>query len=54
MPFLWLFLILPSLLLTGVVAICALFATFTSNDRKSRRAIEVVKLLRGNLPRTKR
>ncbi|MDX3165806.1 hypothetical protein PV516_18650 [Streptomyces scabiei] len=54
MSFLWLCIFLPSLLLTAVVATCALFAVFTSNDRKARRAIEVVKLLRGNLPRTRR
>lgn len=54
MSFLWLCFILPWLLLTVVVVICGLFATFTSDDRKARRAIEIVKLLRGNLPRTKR
>ncbi|KPI02896.1 hypothetical protein OK074_5046 [Actinobacteria bacterium OK074] len=54
MSFLWPFPFLPSLALTAVVVFCALFATLTSDDQKSRRAIEVVKLLRGNLPRSKR
>ncbi|PKW10039.1 hypothetical protein SAMN05428944_2790 [Streptomyces sp. 1222.5] len=53
MPFLWLFAV-PPLLVTIVVAICALFAAFTSDDSKARRAIEVVKLLRGSLPRIRR
>ncbi|MCX4567640.1 hypothetical protein OOK48_14950 [Streptomyces viridodiastaticus] len=53
MSFLWLFALSP-LLITTVVAICALFAAFTSNAGKARRAIEIVKLLRGSLPRIRR
>jgi hypothetical protein len=53
MPPLWLF-FLPSLALTAVVVILALFAAFTSDDRKASRSIEILKLLRGTLPRVRR
>lgn len=48
------FLAFTSSACTAVVSICTLLAALTSDADKSRRALKVVKLLCGNLPRMRR